>query len=268
MRRTKPKKRKRKLRRSDASYVKVVGALTKDVISGEVRTGGGVFYSSLGVASTKVPVNAIAVTSPGEHVEPLRGIAASLVVIRGREAVFEIRLNPTGGRELVLVRRPRPELIVGSYGEWVVANPVCGEIGHAEGDRLYIDVQGFVRVCKEGEKVEVNRRARLPAKVRGAHANYSEVPDGGLPGKETLVSYDEDGFDLILKGEGKYRIKPERLGEHSVGTGDFLLGAYVGFRALGMRPLDAARLAQRNLEEFSTLGPVEWTRRNLGYSIS
>jgi hypothetical protein len=201
-------------------------------------------------------------------VEPLKRISTSLILIKGREAVFEIRLDETGRRELMLNKKPRPALIAKSYSEWAIANPVCGEIRYAEGDKLYIDVQGFVRTCEEGAKVDVNSKARLPAKVRGAHANYAEVPEGGLPGREILVSYDEDGFDLILKGGGKYRIKPERLGEHSIGMGDFLLGAYVGFRALGMKPLDAARLAQRNLEDFSTLGPTEWTRRNLGYSIS
>lgn len=254
------------MRRSEfITTIKVVGALTEDVIGTKRRTGGGVYYSSLGVLASGANVEVVAI---GGHTSVLASMGlplSGLVAIRGRRAVFEIS-HEGGSRKLVLLRRPIPTLSVSYHDQWAVVNPVCGEIRRVEGDHVFIDVQGFVRLCEERRPIEVDRTRKLGFKVRGAHANYTEVPEGGLPGREVLISYDEDGFDIIIKGEGKHRIKPSIVGDYGIGTGDFLLGAYVGYRAKGLRPLDAAVRAQRELESFSTLGPDEWIRRTLGSS--
>ena len=244
--------------------MRVYGSFSYDLVSGERRLGGSALYTSLGVLSTGTRPELVAVGSRDQLGFLGEALKDYLLLEDDNPFVFAISFYG-GKRSLVLESKPGVKVRVRFRG-WGVINPLCREFEVVEAPNSFLDAQGFVRVCDTGKLIQIDEDADLPEGAMGIHANYQELPKRLPDYREVIVSYDEDGFELKVKGEGTYKVRPERVGEHSIGAGDFLLGAYVALREAGLKPLESARRAQQLLEEFSTLGPGEWTRRKLGFS--
>lgn len=244
--------------------MRVYGSFSYDFVGGERRLGGSALYTSLGALSTGIRPELVAVGTRDQLGFLSEAVKDYLLLEDDNSFVFAISFYG-GRRSLTLESKPGVKARV-RFHDWGVINPLCREFEVVEAPNSFLDVQGFVRVCDTGRPIQIDNDVELPERARGIHANYQELPKRLPDYREVIVSYDEDGFELKVKGEGTYRVRPERVGEHSIGAGDFLLGAYVALREAGLKPLESAKRAQQLLEEFSTLGPTEWTRRKLGYS--
>ena len=244
--------------------MRVYGSFSYDLVNNEKRLGGSALYTTLGVLSTGIKPELIAVGMRNQLGCLNETLKNYLLLDDPDPFVFIISFS-NGKRSLALGSKPEVKVRVRFEG-WGVINPLCREFEVVEAPKSFLDAQGFVRICETGKPIQHDNDTSLPEGVMGIHANYQELPKRLPDYREVIISYDEDGFELKVKGEGTYRVRPERIGEHSIGAGDFLLGAYVALREVGLKPLESAKRAQQLLEEFSTLGPTEWTRRKLGCS--
>ncbi|BCU70525.1 hypothetical protein [Stygiolobus caldivivus] len=254
------------------SKVMIIGNFTLDLgISEKEQLGGPPLYSGFAIYMLGgVPLIYSSIEKSHYHLIP-HFLQKTKLFYSNSIPTFEL-IYTNKGRVLILRKKPEKGIPINNIDykdlDGVLVNPVCGEVNEipSVNKPLALDLQGFVRSCRENEQVEIkptqfNIRVSSSYNLRILHANYEEIDSSKISiGKvlemgfrEVLVSYDEDGFIVYSKSEiNKYR--PSRIGDYKVGTGDVLISSYFLYRLNNFSISEATQMSGEFVEWFSNEG--------------
>ncbi|AEH23732.1 PfkB family carbohydrate kinase [Pyrococcus yayanosii] len=214
----------------------VVGHLTKDILNGRERIGGGAYYSSLAL-SELCKVTVITKVGPDFPRKWLEGLRERGVDVRTLPSSATTTYKFTyrdGWRELTLLSKGDPftdEELVGVKGDLIILNPVAGEIAPRQVaffDNPSLDVQGFIRGFENGRVVLRETDGSFLSAARVVHASVEEfrvLKNISLPEVLLVTNGASEGF-AVVRGR-KYIIKPYRVDvRDTTGAGDVFLAFF------------------------------------------
>ncbi len=251
----------------------IVSSFTIDRIKGlgglGIGIGGPPYYCAL--ALLHYGVDSVTVVGPATEVHEYFSRKVGIKVIRVSKSVptFELRyLNGSGDREVRLVERGSKILLSNEVlnlmrGSLAIVNPVFKEVGIEDvklirslAKTLAIDVQGFVRVVKDGGLVTYEWGDEVKEVLESAdllHTDLSEAPvNGGMASVARKLSKYVNGVLTVSNGEaglvalidGRLYYVPALPGIRgdSTGTGDILLAISSLAIHEGVEPLKAVAM--------------------------
>ncbi len=242
--------------------IALLGNLSRDVVAGEARPGGGPYHAARALQHLDVPAALYARCAVGDRAEllpPLARLGTPVRYVAGAEtASFEIAYE--GERRLMAIRSlgdtwlPTDLPPLDPAVRWVHIAPLTRSEFPAEtlaaaarGRRLSLDGQGLVRVGALGPlRLDGNFDPELLRHVWVLKLNDEEAEVIGdplaLPVRELLLTHGARGATVHANGRVD-EVPAFALAGDPTGAGDAFCVAYLAARSSGFAPVAAARRA-------------------------
>ena len=249
----------------------VIGPLSRDVVhGGDARIGGGPWYAARALRALGQEAIVVAKCGEAERRPYLRNLAALGLPVSlatsGETTSFSFHYDPDGHREMRVdaIGEPwndgdEPERALRRV-EWVHLAPLLRgdfppealeRIGRRR--RVLLDGHGLVRVRRPGpltldadfdaaalRQVSILKLAEEEAHTILGGDDLEQLRGLGVP--EVVVTFGAGG-SLVLTRDSAVRVVAQPARGDPTGAGDAFSVAYLGARAVGHRPISAARRA-------------------------
>jgi sugar/nucleoside kinase (ribokinase family) len=249
----------------------VIGPLARDVVDGrDSRIGGGPWYAARALRALRQEAFVVAKCGEPERRSYLRQLAALglpvLLAAAGETTSFSFRYDAEGRREMRVetIGKPwaegdDPEQALRRV-EWVHVTPLLRDDFPPEAleriarrRRVLLDGHGLVRARRLGplvvdgdfdrailRHVSILKLAEEEAQAILGHGELEELRELGVP--EIVVTFGAGG-SLVLAQGASVRVTAQAVRGDPTGAGDAFSVAYLSARAVGHRPISAARRA-------------------------